>query len=80
MFKKKAILITTAVITGIAWCAMIAGLVLDVERETLIYLATAAAIITEIGFWVTASVLGVAVYQARRKALAAFTRPFRSAQ
>lgn len=80
MFKKKAILITAAIVTGIMWCAMIAGIILDLDDQTVIYLVTATAIITEIGFWVAASVFGVAVYQARRKVLAAFTKPFRSAQ
>ncbi|MCK0069664.1 hypothetical protein [Kordiimonas laminariae] len=80
MLKKKIILIAAAVVTGIMWCAMIAGLLLDVDNQTFIYLVTATAIVTEIGFWVAASVFGVAVFQARRKVLAAFMRPFRSAQ
>ncbi|GHF13462.1 hypothetical protein GCM10017044_04370 [Kordiimonas sediminis] len=39
---------------------------MDVDRSALVYSATATAVLTEVAIWLTAAIMGVAVYEARR--------------
>ncbi|AWV06198.1 hypothetical protein [Marilutibacter maris] len=50
-----------------AWLALGTGLAIGVGRTALIVLTTAAALTTEGMIWLTALVLGVNVYSARRQ-------------
>lgn len=48
------------------WIALVAGLVLGVERSTQLVLVTVAAVATEGLVWLVAAVLGLRVFEARR--------------
>ncbi len=51
----------------LAWIAVAAGLALDVDRTTWILLVTVAAFATEGLVWLTAALLGLRVFEARRQ-------------
>lgn len=55
-----------AAICIFAWLALGVGIAMDVGRTALIVLTTSAALTTEGMIWLTALVLGVNVYSARR--------------
>ena len=66
---RRWLLVGAGSICMVCWIAFGLGIVMDVSRSTLIILVTVAAVATEGLFWVVAAVLGVTVFQARRKIL-----------
>lgn len=63
---KRWLLIGGGLVCLAAWIGLIAGLALDVERSSLLVLATAAALSTEALVWLAALALGLKVFEARR--------------
>ncbi|MBU1187981.1 MAG: hypothetical protein KKC01_03020 [Gammaproteobacteria bacterium] len=64
---KHWLLIGGGIVCLLCWLALGIGWVMDTTRNTLIVLVTATAVATEGLFWLAAAVLGVTVFQARRK-------------
>lgn len=63
---KRWLLIGGGLVCLAAWIGLIAGLALDVERGSLLLLATAAALSTEALVWLAALTLGLKVFEARQ--------------
>lgn len=64
---KRWLLLVGGVLCLISWVALGLGLFMDAPRNTLLLLATFAALATEGLFWVAAAVLGITVFQARQR-------------
>ena len=64
---RRWLLVGGAVLCLTCWIALGLGIAMEVSRGTLFVLATLAAVATESLFWLAAAVLGVTVFQARRK-------------
>jgi hypothetical protein len=60
-----------------SWIALGAGFVIGVDIKVWTILVTIAAIATELMFWGLAVMLGLTVFEARRKIWRSLTRPFR---
>ncbi|NHK28699.1 hypothetical protein FF098_012335 [Parvularcula flava] len=76
MGRKKFILAALAIIVVAAWLAMGAAIIIKPEKAVFITIVTATAVLTEVAIWITAGVLGVAVFQARRRIWQFVTSPF----
>lgn len=76
MGHKKLILVALAVIVAAAWLTMGAAIIIKPDRAVFITIVTATAILTEVAIWITAGVLGVAVFQARRRVWQFVISPF----
>ena len=74
-WKKLALYAVAAVLVA-AWGALIAGFFIGVSKTMWLVLVTAAAIATEVSFWVVAAILGISVVQARGRIWARLRRPF----
>lgn len=74
---KRTLLWGIGLTVLIAWISMGVGVFLDVDRQTWVIWVTGVAIITEVSIWLVAAILGVAVFQARKKVWRWLTRPFR---
>ncbi len=72
---KKSLLAVMGLIVVCAWLSLIPGYMI-VNDDTAMWAVwvTGVAVITEIGFWVTAATLGVAVFEARRSVWRWLTR------
>ena len=55
------------VVCLLAWIALAVGLALGVDRGTRLVLVTAAAVATEGLVWLSASLLGLRVFEARQR-------------
>ena len=75
---KKIVLWSTGVVIALAWLSLGLGMAMDLERTTWVVWVTTVAVVTEIGIWLVAATLGVAVVQARKQIFGWFMRPFRS--
>ena len=75
---KKIVLWCVGIVVALAWLSLGLGFAIDVDRDAWLIWVTAVAVITEIGIWVIAATLGVAVVQARKKIFGWFLRPFRA--
>jgi regulator of protease activity HflC (stomatin/prohibitin superfamily) len=64
---RRWVLIVGGLVCLASWIALGLGIVMEVSRGTLFVLATLAAVATEGLFWLAAAVLGVTVFQARRR-------------
>ena len=64
---RRWLLAGAGAICLICWIALGLGIFMQVSRGTLLILATLAAVTTEGLFWLAAAVLGVTVFQARRR-------------
>jgi len=64
---RRWILIGGGAICLGCWIALGLGIAMEVSKGTLFVLAMLAAVATEGLFWVAAAVLGVTVFQARRR-------------
>ncbi len=64
---KRWLLIGGGALCLISWAVLGLVLFIDAPRNTLLLLATFTALVTEGFFWVAAAVLGVTVFQARRR-------------
>ena len=73
---KKLALWAVALGLVLAWGGLLAGFLIDVPKTVWLVLVTAAAIATEISFWVVAAILGISVVQARGRIWAWLRRPF----
>ena len=74
---KKIVLAAVALAVTAAWLALPIGYAAGVDKTVWIVLVTIPAVATEAGFWIAAAVLGVSVFQARRKIWLWASRPFR---
>ena len=75
---KKMVLWVTGVVVALAWLSLGVGFAIEVERSTWLVWVTAVAVITEVGIWVVAATLGVAVVQARKRIFGFLMRPFKA--
>ena len=73
---KKLALYAVALALVLAWGGLFAGFVFGVSKTVWIVLVTAAAIATEVAFWVVAAILGISVVQARGRIWTWLRRPF----
>ena len=64
---------------GLAWVGLIGVFFLDPDIKAWTIAVTCVAIITEIGFWLTAGLLGLTMWESRKRIFAATLRPFRKA-
>ncbi len=64
---KRWLLLGGGLVCLVSWVALGLGLFMDAPRNTRLLLATFAALATEGLFWLAAAVLGVTVFQARRR-------------
>lgn len=71
---KKIVLGVVGAACLVSWIGLGAGLAMGVEKAPRIALAIAAALTTEGLMWSVALVLGVSVFQARRRIWAKITR------
>ena len=76
MTWKKLALYAVAIALILAWGGLFAGFVIGVSKTVWLVLVTAAAIATEVSFWVVAAILGISVVQARGRIWAWLRRPF----
>ena len=76
MTWKKLALYAVAVVLILAWGGLLAGFLIGVSKTVWIVLVTAAAVATEVSFWVVAAILGISVVQARGRIWAWLRRPF----
>lgn len=67
MTHKRIVGILGAVLLVAAWAAVGVGLLLQVDRQLWTYLIIAAAIATEVFIWCMALMLGLTIFEARRK-------------
>lgn len=65
--KKWWLIVIAAGLCLASWIALAVGLLLGVGFTPRLVLATAAALSTEALMWVTAAVLGLRMFEARRK-------------
>ena len=65
--RKLRWIAAAASVSLLAWLALGAGIVLDAGTGTMFVLASAAAVTTEGTIWLAAALLGVSVFQVRRK-------------
>ena len=64
---RRWLLIGGGLVCLASWIALGLGIAMEVSRGTLFVLATLAAVATEGLFWLAAAILGVTVFQARRR-------------
>lgn len=64
---RRWLLVGGGLICLVCWIALGLGIAMDVSRGTLLVLATVAAVATEGLFWLAAAILGISVFQARRR-------------
>ncbi|MEL7449995.1 MAG: hypothetical protein AAFN78_12355 [Pseudomonadota bacterium] len=76
---KKTILIALGSVVALAWLSLGVGLAIEVTRESWLVWVTSVAVITEVAIWCAAATMGLAVFEARKKAWRWLTRPFRIA-
>ena len=77
---KKIVLGAVAAVVGFAWLGLIVTIVLGVEtvgKPAWIAIVTFAAVSTEIGVWITAAILGLSIFQARKRIWQWLTSRFR---
>jgi hypothetical protein len=74
---KKLALYAVAVVLVLAWGGLLAGFMIGVSKTVWLVLVTAAAVATEVSFWVVAAVLGISVVQARGRIWTWLRRPFK---
>lgn len=65
--RKWRWIVLAGTVCLLSWLALGIGIVLDVGAGTMFALATAAAMTTEGWVWLSAAMLGVNAYQARRQ-------------
>ncbi len=65
--RKWRWIVLSAVASLLSWLALVLGFLLDAGTGTMLILATLAAVTTEGTIWLAALLLGVSVYQARRR-------------
>jgi len=76
---RRGVLVGGAAICLGCWIALGIGIAMEVSKGTLFVLAMLAAVATEGLFWLAAAVLGVTVFQARRRIWNVLTRRATSA-
>ncbi len=64
---KRWLLLGASTLCLISWLALGLGLVMDASRSMLLLLAAFAGLATEGLFWLAAAILGVTVFQAKRR-------------
>lgn len=64
--KKKVVLTVIWSIVGIAWLIMGSVFLLADSQTTSLVALTTAAVVTEVAFWLTALLLGMALADARK--------------
>jgi hypothetical protein len=67
MTLKRIVGIFGAVLLVTAWSVVGIGLLVEVDRQLWTYLIIAAAIATEVFIWCMAAMLGLTIFEARRK-------------
>jgi hypothetical protein len=76
MTWRKLALYAVALVLILAWGGLLAGFLIGVSKTVWLVLVTAAAIATEVSFWVVAAILGISVLQARGRIWTWLRRPF----
>ena len=76
MTWRRLALYAVALVLVLAWGGLLAGFVIGVSKTAWLVLVTAAAVATEVSFWVVAAILGISVVQARGRIWAWLRRPF----
>lgn len=77
--KKRTLSIIWSVV-ALAWLGMAAALLLSVDKNITLTVVAVVAVITEVAFWLTALILGVAMVDARKAVVSKVTGFFRSAR
>lgn len=67
--------IWTAVV--ISWIALVGIYFIGVETSDWVMAVTGVAVVTEIGFWLTAAILGKSLWDSRKRVGEFMLRPFR---
>ena len=75
-WKKGLLAVVVAIAVG-AWVCLGLSFWLGLDQEVGIFFVMAAAFTTEAAFWVLALVLGVSVYESRRRIWCALVRSSR---
>jgi hypothetical protein len=65
--RRRLIIALAATLCVASWLALAAGLLLGVGLQARLALATAAALSTEALVWISAAMLGLSLFQARRE-------------
>jgi hypothetical protein len=73
---RKLALYAVGLALVLAWGGLLAGYFIGVSKTVWLVLVTAAAVATEVSFWVVAAILGISVVQARGRIWAWLRRPF----
>ncbi len=77
MTWKRAVLTLVWGAVALGAMALVAFYFTDPDREAWFAAVTAFAISAELAFWVTAGVLGITVFESRKKILRFLSAPFR---
>jgi len=75
-WKKMALSIVWGV-TILAWAALIAFYFSDAAIRDWTIAVTGVAVLTEIAFWTTAAILGLTIWESRKKVFGLLSRPLR---
>jgi len=77
MNKKSLFLKLIWGFVGLSWVALIGFFFLDPDVKAWTIAVTGVAIVTEIGFWLTAGLLGLTMWESRKRIFAMTIKPFR---
>ncbi|WP_088330368.1 hypothetical protein [Lacimicrobium sp. SS2-24] len=74
--KKRTLSMIWSVV-ALAWLGMAAALFMLTDKDITLAVVATVAVITEVAFWLTALMMGVAMVDARKAVVGKFTRFFR---
>ena len=77
MNKKITLLKVTWGIVLLCWLLLIGLLFTGPDINTWTIGVTGVAVVTEMGFWITAGTLGVSMWESRKRIFSLFAKPFR---
>lgn len=77
MNKKMTVIKIIWSIVLLCWLLLIGLFFTDPDIKIWAIGVTGVAIVTEIGFWLTAATLGLTMWESRKRIFSLFTKPFR---
>ena len=77
MAWKKLTMITIWGLIIFAWLGLFAFRATGPDLQTWTLTVTGVAILTEVGFWSTAAIMGVSLWESRKRVFGWLAKPFR---
>ena len=78
MTKKRITLIVVWTLVAFSWMGLVGVYFTDPTLKAWTIAVTAAAVVTEIAVWTTAAILGLSIWESRKKIIWYLTRPLYS--